>query len=148
MSRFYLLHILVMSSLLNSTLLVYWDNILVDLAQYLRNTTEYLFSYRNISLKIFEFSLINKTFCLNWENLVPIKRSSPQLTETFIINCMEMIPSQRTVPIKRNRVYFILYIYVGITYWFRIHFTSIFSTSILFNKITLYNNNSCYLTYH
>ena len=42
MSQFYLLHILVMSSLFNSTLLVYWDNILVDLAQDLRTTTEFL----------------------------------------------------------------------------------------------------------
>ena len=35
MSQVYLLHILVMSSLLNSMLLVYRDNILVDLAQVL-----------------------------------------------------------------------------------------------------------------
>ena len=33
MSQFYLLHILVMSNLLNSTLLVYWDNIPMELAQ-------------------------------------------------------------------------------------------------------------------
>ena len=58
-------HILVMSSLLNSTLLVYWDTILVDLAQDLHNTTEFLSSYRCISPKIFDFSLINKTFRLN-----------------------------------------------------------------------------------
>ena len=54
-----------MSNLLNSTLLVYWDNILVDLARNLQNTTEFLSSYRYISPKIFEFSLINKTFRLN-----------------------------------------------------------------------------------
>ena len=42
MSRFYLLHNLVKSSLFNSTLLIYWDNILVDLAQDLHNTTEIL----------------------------------------------------------------------------------------------------------
>ena len=65
MSQFYLLHILVMSSLFNSTLLVYWDNILVDLAQNLHNTTEFLSLYRCISPKIFEFSLINMTFRLN-----------------------------------------------------------------------------------
>ena len=41
MSQFYLLHILVMSCLFNSTLLIYWDNILVDLAQDLHNTTEF-----------------------------------------------------------------------------------------------------------
>ena len=62
MSQFFLLHILVMSSLFNSTLLVYWDNIPVDLAQDLHNTTKFLSSYRYISTKIFEFSLINKTF--------------------------------------------------------------------------------------
>ena len=43
-SQFYLLHILVMSSSYNSKLLVYWDNILVDLAQDLHNTTEFLCS--------------------------------------------------------------------------------------------------------
>ena len=54
MSKFYFLHILVMSSLFNSTLFVYWDNILVDLAQDLHNTTEFLYSYsvfqRNIRI--------------------------------------------------------------------------------------------------
>ena len=65
LSQVYLLHILVMSSLFNSTLLVYWDNILVDLAQDLQNTTEFLFSYRCITTKLFEFSLFNKTFLLN-----------------------------------------------------------------------------------
>ena len=70
LSQFYQLYILEMSSLLNSTLLVYWDNILVDLARVLQNTTEFLSSY--IPPKIFEFSLINKTFRLIWENLDPI----------------------------------------------------------------------------
>ena len=42
MSQVYLLHILVMSSLYNSTLLVYWDNILADLAEDLQNTPEFL----------------------------------------------------------------------------------------------------------
>ena len=59
MSKFYFLHILVMSSLFNSTLFVYWDNILVDLAQDLHNTTEFL-SHIVYFSEIFEFSLINK----------------------------------------------------------------------------------------
>ena len=84
-----------MSSLFNSTLLVYWDNILVDLAEDL-NTTEFLSSYRCISPKIFEFSLINKTFRLNWENFVPIKRSLSQLTEIFSINLYrdDLVPGE------------------------------------------------------
>ena len=96
MNQFYLLHILVMSSLFNSTLLVYWNNLLVDLAQDLHNTTEFLSSYRCISPKIFRFSLINKTFRLNWENFVPIKRSLSQLTEIFSINLYgdDLVPGE------------------------------------------------------
>ena len=50
-----------MSYLLNSTLLVDWDNILVDLA--LHNITKFL--SLPLSPKIFEFSLITKIFRLN-----------------------------------------------------------------------------------
>ena len=77
-----------MNNLLNSTLLVYWDNILVDLAV-LHNTTEFLSSYRCISPKIFQFSLINKTFRLNWENFDPIDRKLSQLL--LLTNICHMI---------------------------------------------------------
>ena len=70
-----------MSRLFNSTLIVYRDNIVMDLAQVLDNTTECLSTYRYISPKIFELSLINKTFRLNWDNFGPINRKLTQLTE-------------------------------------------------------------------
>ena len=62
---------LVMSNLLNSTLLVYWDSILVDLAQVLHNTTGILSSYRCISPKI---------FCINSIGMISFLEEMTQLS--------------------------------------------------------------------
>ena len=77
MSQLYLLHILVMSSLFISTLLAIWDNILVDLAQDLHNTTEFLSLY-TVCLVIIENRSIHS--CASYinptDNNLVVKQSS------------------------------------------------------------------------